>query len=121
MSSMKTTKITYVDGHTDEITVTMFEQIMATRYLKNNHLGTVQDEPVTFAAYQAYAKLRAEGKLTDPFDRWVRTVVQVEDIKPGTDTETIETPTGEIAAVSTSADTPDFLSSTTGTPEVSAN
>lgn len=109
MSSMKTTRITYVDGHTDEITVTMFEQIMATRYLKNNNLGTVQDEPVTFAAYQAYAKLRQSGKLNEPFDAWVRKVVQVEDIKhtPAAD-NTGETP-----------DASDFL--TTGTPEALAN
>lgn len=106
MSSMKTTKITYVDGHADEIIVTMFEQIMATRYLKNNHLGTVQDEPVTFAAYQAYARLRADGKINEPFDRWVRTVVQVEDIKTTADAET--------------DDTPDFPSAN-GTPGASAN
>lgn len=106
MSSMKTTKITYVDGHADEITVTMFEQIMATRYLKNNHLGTVQDEPVTFAAYQAYARLRADGKINEPFDRWVRTVVQVEDIKTTADDETDDTP---------------VFPSANGTPEASAN
>nr|DAR35162.1 MAG TPA: hypothetical protein [Caudoviricetes sp.] len=115
MSSMKTTRITYVDGRTEEITVTMFEQIMATRYLKNNHLGTVQDEPVTFAAYQAYAKLRAEGKLNAPFDTWVRSVVQVEDIKTA-DTETVETYGGDTVAES---DAPDFLNS--GTAEASAN
>ncbi|OXN01119.1 hypothetical protein [Bifidobacterium vansinderenii] len=113
MSSIKTTKVTYKDGHSEELTVTMFEQIMATRYLKNNHLGTVQDEPVTFMAYQVYAKLRSAGQLNEPFEQWLRSVVQIEDIKPGVDTETIEAPNGTVIAEAT--DAPDFL--TGGTPE----
>ncbi|KFI90943.1 hypothetical protein BISA_1922 [Bifidobacterium saguini DSM 23967] len=116
MSSMKTTKVIYTDGTTEELTVTMFEQIMATRYLKNNNLGTVAEEPVTFAAYQVYAKLRQEGKLNEPFEQWVRSVVQVEDIKHE-DAETLETVNSPVDM--DTQDAPGF--STNGTAEASAN
>lgn len=80
MSTLTTTRVTYTDGTADEITVTMWEQRMAARYMANNDLGTVQSDPITFMGYQAYAKLRQMGRTTLPFDKWLATVIQVEDI-----------------------------------------
>lgn len=74
------TRVRYTDGHTDEIMVTMFQRTAAETYGKAHGWGTLMEAAVKFNAYSAYMRCR-QTSLTDlPFDRWLATVVSIEDI-----------------------------------------
>lgn len=76
-----TNRVTYLDGRTEEVQVSMFEQRLAARYMRDHNCGTIMEDPVTYSAYQAYVKLRQNGRTNTPFDDWLKTVESVEDIK----------------------------------------
>lgn len=82
MSTINTTRVLYLDGRTEEVAVSMWEQRMAANYMRDHNLGTIIDDPVTYSGYQAYVKLRQDRRVTIPFDQWLRTVARVEDLKP---------------------------------------
>lgn len=74
------TRVRYTDGHTDEIMVTMFQRTAAETYGKAHGWGSLMLAAVKFNAYSAYMRCR-QTSLTDlPFDRWLATVVSIEDI-----------------------------------------
>lgn len=74
------TRVRYTDGHTDEIMVTMFQRTAAETYGKAHGWGSLMVAAVKFNAYSAYMRCR-QTSLTDlPFDRWLATVVSIEDI-----------------------------------------
>lgn len=81
MSTINTARVYYLDGRVEEVAISMWEQKMAANYMRDHNLGTIVDDPITFQGYQAYVKLRQDGRVTQPFDQWMRTVVHVEDIK----------------------------------------
>ncbi len=78
------TRVRYTDGHTDEIMVTMFQRTAA-RPTARPTAGAAQEADVKFNAYSAYMRCR-QTSLTDlPFDRWLATVVSIEDMANDTD------------------------------------
>lgn len=79
------TRVRYTDGHTDEIMVTMFQRTAAETYGKAHGWGSLMEAAVKFNAYSAYMRCR-QTLLTDlPFDRWLATVVSIEDMANDTD------------------------------------
>lgn len=84
MSTITTNHVYYLDGRVDDVSVSMWEQRIAANYMRDHNLGTIIEDPVTYSGYQAYAKLRQEGRVSTPFDEWLRTVARVEDVKPRT-------------------------------------
>lgn len=79
------TRVRYTDGHTDEIMVTMFQRTAAETYGKAHGWGTLMEAAVKFNAYSAYMRCR-QTSLTDlPFERWLATVVSIEDMAKDND------------------------------------
>ena len=84
---LTTTRVTYTrQAPRTTITVTIGDaarrRSRPPRYMADNDLRTAVPvrPPITFMGYQAYAKLRQMGRTTFPFDKWLATVIQVEDI-----------------------------------------
>ena len=74
------TRVRYTDGHCDEILVTMFQRTAAESYGKAHGWGNLMEAAVRFNAYSAYMRCRQTGLTSLPFDRWLSTVVSIEDI-----------------------------------------
>lgn len=84
-TTIPNTRVRYTDGHTDEIMVTMFQRTAAETYGKAHGWGSLMEAAVKFNAYSAYMRCR-QTSLTDlPFDRWLATVVSIEDMANDTD------------------------------------
>ena len=93
------TRIKYLDGHTDEVCVTMWQRCHA---------------------YSAYVRCRQIGVTTLPFEQWADTVVSVEDMNNDpVDTEPAESYSGDVLQSMSGDDAPGFL--TNGTQAASAN
>ncbi|RGU31636.1 hypothetical protein DWW84_07620 [Bifidobacterium pseudocatenulatum] len=118
------TRIKYLDGHTDEVCVTMWQRCQAETHAKAAGWGSLMEAVVKFNAYSAYVRCRQLSLTTLPFEQWADTVESVEDIKTNeTDTaEPVTLMSGEAispASASTGGDAPGF--STSGTTTASAN
>ena len=73
------TRIKYLDGHTDEVCVTMWQRCQAETHGKTKGWGNLMEAAVKFNAYSAYVRCRQIGVTTLPFEQWADTVVSVED------------------------------------------
>ena len=114
------TRIKYLDGHTDEVCVTMWQRCQAETHGKAKGWGTLMEAAVKFNAYSAYVRCRQIGVTTLPFEQWADTVVSVEDMSNDpVDTEETPTTYDGTALLSSTTDEPGFL--TSGTQEASAN
>lgn len=109
------TRVRYIDGHTDEITVTMFQRTAAETYGKAHGWGNLMEAAVKFNAYSAYMRCR-QTQLTDlPFDRWLAEVVSIEDIANDTETEPVDM-FGAAVAAPAAGEEQDFGPFPDGTP-----
>lgn len=116
------TRIKYLDGHTDEVCVTMWQRCQAETHGKTKGWGNLMEAAVKFNAYSAYVRCRQIGVTTLPFEQWADTVVSVEDMNNDpADAETAETYSGDVLQYTATSgdDAPDFL--TNGTQAASAN
>lgn len=114
------TRVKYLDGHTDEVCVTMWQRCQAETHAKAKGWGNLMDAAVKFNAYSAYVRCRQIGATDLPFEQWADTVVSVEDINNDTDAEEpITLMSGEPMPAATDGDEPGFL--TNGTTAASAN
>lgn len=111
------TRITYLDGHTDEVCVTMWQRCQAETHAKAKGWGSALDAVVKLNAYAAYVRCRQIGATSIPFEQWADTVLSVVDMN--NDVDTVETYDGTTlqTTVADGEDTPDFL--TNGTPAAS--
>lgn len=101
------TRVRYTDGHTDEIMVTMFQRTAAETYGKAHGWGSLMQAAVKFNAYSAYMRCR-QTSLTDlPFDRWLATVVSIEDINNDADADADMFGTPVAASVDDGEEEPD--------------
>ena len=66
------TRITYLDGHTDEVCVTMWQRCQAETHAKAKGWGSALDAVVKLNAYAAYVRCRQLGSTTW-FPWWTRT------------------------------------------------
>ena len=101
------TRITYLDGHTDEVCVTMWQRCQAETHAKAKGWGSALDAVVKLNAYAASV----------PFEQWADTVVSVVDMNNDpTDTEEqAETMNGPVPVSSGDmADAPGFSTGATG-------
>ena len=114
------TRIKYLDGHADEVCVTMWQRCQAETHGKAKGWGNLMEAAVKFNAYSAYVRCRQIGVTTLPFEQWADTVVSVEDMS-NDPVDTEETPTAYdgTALLASSTDEPGFLSN--GTQAASAN
>lgn len=116
------TRITYLDGHADEVCVTMWQRCQAETHAKAKGWGNALDAVVKLNAYAAYVRCRQLGSTTLPFEQWADTVVSVVDMNNDpADAETAETYSGDVLQYTATSgdDAPDFL--TNGTQAASAN
>ena len=82
------TRITYLDGHADEVCVTMWQRCQAETHAKAKGWGSALDAVVKLNAYAAYVRCRQIGATSVPFEQWADTVVSVVDMNNDpTDTE----------------------------------
>jgi hypothetical protein len=106
------TRITYLDGHTDEVCVTMWQRCQAETHAKAKGWGSALDAVVKLNAYAAYVRCRQLGSTTLPFEQWADTVVSVVDMNnDATDAETAETYSGDVLQYTATSgdDAPDFF------------
>lgn len=114
------TRIKYLDGHTDEVCVTMWQRCQAETHGKTKGWGNLMEAAVKFNAYSAYVRCRQIGVTTLPFEQWADTVVSVEDMNNDpVDTEPAESYSGDMLQSTSGDDAPVFL--TNGTQAASAN
>lgn len=82
---MKTTRIIYIDGHTDEATTTLFDQMQAEKHALAAGWESAQKSPIRFISFVAYHALRRAGRTDGKsFEDWVSLVA---DIDPAAETE----------------------------------
>ena len=111
------TRITYLDGHADEVCVTMWQRCQAETHAKAKGWGSALDAVVKLNAYAAYVRCRQIGATSVPFEQWADTVVSVVDMNNDpTDTEEqAETMNGPVPVSSGDmADAPGFSTGATG-------
>lgn len=111
------TRITYLDGHADEVCVTMWQRCQAETHAKAKGWGSALDAVVKLNAYAAYVRCRQIGATSVPFEQWADTVVSVVDMNNDpTDTEEqAETMNGLVPVSSGDmADAPGFSTGATG-------
>lgn len=114
------TRIKYLDGHTDEVCVTMWQRCQAETHGKAKGWGNLMEAAVKFNAYSAYVRCRQIGVTTLPFEQWVDTVIAVEDMNNDVvDAEESTAACDGTALLSSTTDEPDFLSN--GTQAATAN
>lgn len=114
------TRIKYLDGHTDEVCVTMWQRCQAETHGKAKGWGNLMEAAVKFNAYSAYVRCRQIGVTALPFEQWADTVVSVEDMNNDVvDAEESPTAYDGTALLASTTDEPDFLN--TGTQAASAN
>ena len=113
------TRIKYLDGHADEVCVTMWQRCQAETHAKAAGWGNLMDAALKFNTYSAYIRCRQLGVTTLPFEQWADTVESVEDMKNDAtdDAEPVATLNG--VTLDAGGDMPGF--STSGTAGVSAN
>mgnify|MGYP000247161174 CR=1 FL=1 len=102
------TRVRYTDGHTDEIMVTMFQRTAAETYGKAHGWGSLMEAADNLNAHRAHLPC-PQPPLTDlPFDRWLATVVSIEDINNDADTAVDMFGTPVAASVDDGEEEPDF-------------
>lgn len=74
------TRVKYLDGHADEVCVTMWQRCQAETHAKAKGWGNLMDAAVKFNAYSAYVRCRQIGATELPFEQWADTVIAVEDM-----------------------------------------
>jgi hypothetical protein len=71
---MATTQITYEDGTSEIVPITMRATCKAEAHALEAGWGTVQQSPVRCGAYAVYAALRMAGRSLPDFEHWLDTV-----------------------------------------------
>ncbi len=79
---MATTRITYTDGTSETVLVTMRATCKAEAYAIESGWGPITQSPVRSGSYAAYAALRMAGRSLPDFDRWVDTVASIDLAAP---------------------------------------
>lgn len=79
MANLTNTRITYLDGSTVDIAVTMWDRCLAETHGKAENWGSTMDAALKLVVFAAYARLRTEGKVTVPFKDWASTVAAIAD------------------------------------------
>lgn len=85
-------QLTYVDGTTALIPITMRATCKAEEHALNEEWGNANTSPIRFGLYAVYAALRMRGDSLPPFDAWLDKVDGFEMAKPK-DSEETENPT----------------------------
>lgn len=93
------TKITYIDGHADELTVTMFHRCRAESHAAKMKWGGGMDSAIRQNLYASYICVRQRNLTKLDFDAWAATVESVTDIT------TDEPAEGKPSTAGTPADT----------------
>lgn len=71
---MATARITYTDGTSELVPITMRATCKAEAHAIDEGWGTVIQSPVRSGAYAAYAALRMAGRAMPDFEHWLDTV-----------------------------------------------
>lgn len=71
---MATTRITYTDGTSELVPLTMRATCKAEAHAIEAGWGPITQSPVRSGAYAAYAALRMTGRTMPDFEHWLDTV-----------------------------------------------
>lgn len=71
---MATTRITYTDGTSETVPITMRATCKAEAHAIDVGWGPITQSPVRSGAYAAYAALRMAGSNLPDFEHWLDTV-----------------------------------------------
>ena len=71
---MATTRITYTDGTSETVPITMRATCKAEAHAIDMGWGPITQSPVRSGAYAAYAALRMAGRNLPDFEHWLDTV-----------------------------------------------
>ena len=75
---MATMKVTYTDGSSETVPVTMRATCKAEEHAMAEGWGSFASAPVRMGAYAVYAAKRLAGRDVPPFDQWLDSVEQIE-------------------------------------------
>ena len=75
---MATMKVTYTDGTSETVPVTMRATCKAEEHAVAEGWGSFTAAPVRMGAYAVYAAKRLAGASVPPFDQWLDAVEQIE-------------------------------------------
>lgn len=104
------TRVTYIDGHTDEVCVSIWQRCQAETHAKAKGWGSAMESVVKLNTYATYVRCRQLNLTALPFEQWADTVASVEDMK--NDDEADEYAGDTAATVSAGGDTPGFPNGT---------
>ena len=79
---MATTRITYTDGTSELVPITMRATCKAEAHAIEAGWGTITQSPVRSGAYAAYAALRMAGHNLPDFEHWLDTVASFDLAAP---------------------------------------
>lgn len=84
---MATTRITYTDGTSETVPITMRATCKAEAHAIDEGWGTINQSPVRSGSYAAYAALRMTGRSMPDFEHWLDTVASFDLAAPKEETE----------------------------------
>ena len=84
---MATTRITYTDGTSELVPITMRATCKAEAHAIEAGWGPITQSPVRSGAYAAYAALRMTGRTMPDFEHWLDTVASFDLAAPKEETE----------------------------------
>lgn len=84
---MATTRITYTDGTSETVPITMRATCKAEAHAIEAGWGPITQSPVRSGAYAAYAALRMTGRTMPDFEHWLDTVASFDLAAPKEDPE----------------------------------
>ena len=81
-------RITYQDGRTEDVRLTMLDQMKAEEHAQQEQWGGIDASGVRRGLYAVYWHLRSTGGTSTPFERWAGSVVRMQDMpeEPGNPT-----------------------------------
>ena len=85
--------LTFNDGRTEHVTVSLRGIIAAERYLAQNDLGPSDAMPVTSGLYAVYWTMRHNGAASGTFDTWLDTIATFDTAGQADTTAGIDAPT----------------------------
>lgn len=101
-------RITYADGRTDDIRLTMLDQAKAEEHAQQHDWGAIDVSGVRRGLYSCYWHLRHVKRVSDTFEQWMETVTNMQTIEeePGKSATTAPTEmtAGAAGAAMTSSD-----------------
>lgn len=73
-------RITYQDGRTKDVRLTMLDQMKAEEHAQQEEWGDIGTSGVRRGLYAVYWHLRHDGSTDQPFEQWAENVMNLQDV-----------------------------------------